>query len=183
MDTPTVTDLDYSSYPDTDTDQLSELDSDIEHQPPPPSSQALSAISEDTPSSPTPASPFSDDESWSVMEGSDFEDDESGNDASLAASVESLSLGPVTALGLYSTLSADNEITPCAEPSLQTRMRSRVWDQRNSKHGRSASSPSRSPARRAFRQGSRPLHFDPLRKRGFIVPPHHHQSFYDYLFL
>lgn len=185
LDTPPVTDLDYSSHPDTDTDQLSELDSDMEHQPAPPSSQTLSAISEDAsmPSSPTPASPFSDDENWSVTEGSDIEGDESGNDAGLAASMEYLSLGPATAQGPYSTLSSDNDRTPCADPSLQAPMRSRVWDQRNSKQGRSASSPSRSPARRVFRRGLRPLCFDPPHKRGFVLPPHHHQSFYDYLFL
>lgn len=179
LDTPPVTDLDYSSHPDTDTDQLSEVDSDIEHPAPPSSIHALAAISEDA--APTPPSPLSDDESWSVIGVSDFEDDESGNDAGLAASVESLSLSAAPAPGF--TQSSDNDRTPRADLSVPSPLRSRVWEQRNGRQGRSASSPSRSPARRPFRRGLRPLRFDAPRKRGFILPAHHVQSFYDYLFL
>lgn len=169
MDTPPVTDLDYSSQIDSsqidsesdfisDRDTRSETgDSDIEvavH-------KGLPVISEDS----VPESSINDypgapellsEDSWSLIGETDAEGDESGSEVGLASSMGSLSLRP--------------EVFP-TEPHLrQTSTSRRVWEHRR---GRSTSSPSRSPARR-------------LQRRGKIRLDRTHNptsgSFYDYLF-
>ncbi|KAF5380432.1 hypothetical protein D9615_004663 [Tricholomella constricta] len=172
LDTPPVTDIDYSSQPDTESDRGGlETDSDIDE----PSAKPpihLPAISEDfSPvSSPIiPPAPHVDDETWSIIQGSDVDGDASCSDADLVVGVESLSLSPAN---------TDPEATPKANLYLrqQASMRRRAWPQ-----NRANSSPSRSPARRPFRRG--PLRYDPPRFNASTIPLHQQQSFYDYLFL
>ncbi|KAF9464955.1 hypothetical protein BDZ94DRAFT_1254937 [Collybia nuda] len=174
LDTPPVTDVDYSSHPDSDVDHLSELDSDTEQRPPISSSSVLSIVPENVPNH--------DSEDWyehrreelrpeSVVEDSDIDGDESEGDLSLITSVESLSLA--------SEIESDK--TPRADPLSKTvHMHNRFWE-RNNQQRRSGSSSSRSPAG-AFRPGLRPLRYDPPHKRGPAFQLHCRQSFYDFIF-
>ncbi|GLB37698.1 hypothetical protein LshimejAT787_0407490 [Lyophyllum shimeji] len=171
LDTPPVTDIDYSSQLDTESDRGGlETDSDVEL----PSSEQprhLPAISENASplSSPIIQSPPTlDEEAWSIIGDTDGEGDESGSDADLASAVDSLSL---------TGAEQDLDATPKANHSLrqQASLRRRRWPQ-----GRAPSSPSRSPARRSFRRG--PLRFSQPRLNAPTLPLHRHQSFYDYLF-
>ncbi|KAG5639103.1 hypothetical protein H0H81_006692 [Sphagnurus paluster] len=167
LDTPPVTDFDWSSQLDTESDRGGlETDSDVE-QLSAPHSTHMAAISEDfSPvSSPViPPAAHLDDEEWSIVGDTDIEGNESGSDADLVAGLGSFSLGSAV------------DATPKADMYLrqQASMRRRAWPQ-----GRAPSSPSRSPVRRPFRQG--PLRYEP-RLSAPVLPLHHQQSFYDYLF-
>ena len=166
LDTPPGTDLDYPSHehesdiiseppssPDIDSDILAEHDSDMDG--------ALSAIEE----SPAPRTQELDpDKSWSVVGDTDAEGDESESEHGLVASVGSLSIQDVNASPRV-----------VATPAIRhhSSLRPRVWEYR---HGRSTSSPSRSPSRRITQR----------RNRRRIEPPviqrTHPKSFYDYLY-
>lgn len=121
---------------------------------------ALSAIEE----SPAPRTQDLDpDESWSVVGDTDAEGDESGSEHGLVASVDSLTMQDVDA-------------TPLAVATAAVRhhssLRPRVWEHRQ---GRSASSPSRSPARRITQRRNRTRIEQPIQDT-------HPNSFYDYLY-
>ncbi|KAF8070710.1 hypothetical protein FPV67DRAFT_1412852 [Lyophyllum atratum] len=173
LDTPPVTDIDYSSQPDTESDHGGlETDSDVD-QPSLQRSTQLPAITEDYSPLSSPVispPPHLDSEAWSIIGDTDVEGDESASDAELAAEVNSLSL---------SAADTDLDVTPKANIYLrqQASLRRRGWSQ-----GRATSSPSRSPARRPFRRG--PLRYDPPRlTKPTALALHQQQSFYDYLFL
>ena len=166
LDTPPTTDLDYPSHEhesdivseppsssDIDSDILAEHDSSMDG--------ALSAIEE----SPAPRTQDLDpDKSWSVVGDTDAEGDESGSEQGLVASVGSLSMQDVNASPRAVATSAIRH---------HSSLRPRVW---NYRHGRSTSSPSRSPSRRTTQR----------RNRARIEPPviqhTHPKSFYDYLY-
>jgi len=162
FDSPPITDLDYSSQIDTESDVISdrEAESDPEAQPP-----RLSAISESSAPFSSPLGHIHDDV-WFICGDSDAEGDESGSEVELAGRVESLSVQEHTTPIPQTFLDS----TPRAEPRIV--MRNRMWESRQI---RSASSPSRSPARRL-----------PRRVRLRVDPPTSHKatppSFYDYVF-
>ncbi|THH00744.1 hypothetical protein EW026_g1840 [Hermanssonia centrifuga] len=171
LDTPPITDLesamdadsefflsDRDSHSDIHTSDIDTgMESELDGAPPP---GGLSDIAESAPGSPGvgPASVF--DETWSLISGSDAEGgDERERD--LARSVRSLDLED-----------HNHELTPRADTRRrQVPLRSHVWE----RNRRSASSPSRSPARR-----------NPPRGFPRIDPPALDQtsprSFYAYLF-
>ncbi|KAG6840753.1 hypothetical protein C0991_004603 [Blastosporella zonata] len=169
LDTPPVTDIDYSSHPDTESDRDGlETDSDIE-QPSAEQSGAshLPAISEDDVISSSESHPARlDEEAWSLVDDTDIEGDELASDAELVVGLEAVSIG----LG-----HEDLDATPRANVYLRQKATRRrlVWPQ-----DRSSSSPSRSPVRRPFHRG--PLRYDQHHLAN--LPPHQHCSFYDYLF-
>ncbi|KAG5647066.1 hypothetical protein DXG03_001436 [Asterophora parasitica] len=173
LDTPPVTDIDYSSHPDSESERGGlETDSDLEEPSSAQPSAHLPAISEDfssANSSPIilPVSHV-DADAWSLIEDSDVEGDASCSDAELMAEVDALSLGPAD---------TDLDATPKANLYLrqQASIRRRAWPQ-----VRAASSPSRSPARRPFRRG--PLRYDSPSLSSSTLPLAQQQSFYDYLF-
>lgn len=168
FDTPPTTDIDYSSYPDSELDSGGhESDSDLE---PPFASgpNPLTGISEEPspmsyPSTPAPG-PDSDLEA-SLPEDSDSETHEFGSDAGIADTMQSLSLNHREAD------TVDNK-TFRVDPHhrQQGSLRRRIWAQGR----RAQSSPSRSPPRHPFRR--KPLRYEPPRIS------HHYKSFYDYLF-
>ncbi|TFK44259.1 hypothetical protein BDQ12DRAFT_640731 [Crucibulum laeve] len=195
LNTPPVTDIDYSSHPesDIDSDFISDrelergIDSDAEGPP-------LSAIAESL-----PASPFSDsvplgeenEDAWSMVEGdsdADIEADESGSELGIEPAVAGLSLTEKQPLPLSGsplkgvedqdgdrTLGPDDVILSLSTATPLTSTNHRVRGV-----ARSASSPSRSPARtRASRRraGKR------LAGRGVVVGIGGRGSFYEYLFL
>ncbi|OCH93721.1 hypothetical protein OBBRIDRAFT_724120 [Obba rivulosa] len=165
LDTPPTTDLE-SAF-DSESDLLSERDfhsdtgdSDIDADVRPRTdAHTLSIIAESNPSPPL-AKPALDSasDSWSVVDAdADIEAGDSEGEG-LSASVDSLSIMDVNA-------------TPRADPRRrQAALRSHIWDHRR----RSASSPSRSPARRHLQRPS-PRIEPPL-------PDSLSRSFYDYLF-
>ncbi|KAG6920227.1 hypothetical protein DXG01_004996 [Tephrocybe rancida] len=167
LDTPPVTDLDYSSHPDTESDRDGlETDSDVEQLPTGQASH-LPAISED--GSPVSSSEITqqplraDEDAWSLIGDTDVEGDESASEAELVAGIDAVSLEP------------GPDTTPKSNIYLRQKAahRRRIWPQ-----DRANSSPSRSPVRRPFRRG-------PLRHnlpRSSSLPIHQHCSFYDYLF-
>ncbi|KAI0071472.1 hypothetical protein K474DRAFT_1776142 [Panus rudis PR-1116 ss-1] len=176
LDTPPATDdselsaFEYASESDFVSDRASDagVDSDIEGAPPPVRKGPLSDIAESLPGSPalrpeiTSAAKDSDD--WSVVGDSDAdaELDELVEGADLASSVGSLSLDESGQIPLVDTAGV--------RPSP---LRARLWDRQR----RSASSPSRSPARRP---PPRPYaRSDPLVS---AVHPSTRKSFYEYLF-
>ncbi|KAH7904751.1 hypothetical protein BJ138DRAFT_868061 [Hygrophoropsis aurantiaca] len=153
LDTPPVTETDYSSQIETESDFVSEGDlgeSDREHAP-----EALDAISE--------ASRAGSPAEWSIIGGSDIERDGDISAAErddFSASLESLSL------------SNNADQTPRAIPYIRSSpLRSRAWIGRQ---GRSASSPSRSPVQRLPRRAHPRVEPKSLRN-----PP---KSFYEFLF-
>jgi len=169
LDTPPVSDIDYSSQLDTESD-LSELDSHSEAGDTvadPLAVLMLETIKEDSaPSSPhvsaAVVSETTYNEGWSLVGDSDADGEESGSDAELVESVVSLSLQP----------SEDPDRTFRSEHHIDyTLPRSRAWEHRTD---RSASSPSRSPARRPVRRMKPP----PRRRINSSTP----KSFYDYLY-
>jgi hypothetical protein len=155
LDTPPVTD--YSSHAETDSDFLSDLsDTDVAEASEPAAGGALSTVPEggSAPGSPAPVEPLSDDE-WSVLGESDI-------GSGLLESIEALSFVDAESM-LHDEL-----------PRLRdSPARPRVW---GSRQDRSASSPSRSPARRVSRHGGQ-LRIEPPAPRGTK-----YKSFYDYLF-
>ena len=163
LDTPPMTDADYSSQLDTESDHGSlDVDSDIEPYPTH-ANRSLSTISEDIIST----LPVLANDPLSVSGDADVE---SEPDASLIAGLNRLSLS-------YNTLS---DFTP--NPASQTRhVDAHLFLRRQARHHRqerSTSSPSRSPVRHSWFKDRQPL---PQRSKDF--PLHdHHQSFYDYLF-
>ena len=163
LDTPPVTDLDYTSQ-EHESDFISESPSDA-------NSDAgfdgaatgdveavgLTAIEESPALEPVELERTGYDDAWSVTGDTDAEGDES--DAGLAQSVGSLSLqDPLQ----------DPDTTPRVVVRHHAGLRPRAWDPR-----RSASSPSRSPSRRPLRR----MHprIDPPQS---TIP----KSFYDYLY-
>jgi len=164
LDTPPATDLESSVHSDFDAGSASDafsdrrsdsgLDSDVEFVARP-APRALSAIAESAPGSPAhapaPLAPLSEDE-WSVI-GDDADAEDSEAEGGLAARVGSLAL-------------RDVEASPRMRP---TSFRSHVWERQR----RSASSPSRSPARRPARM----YRVEPPRS---ALPSR--RSFYEYLF-
>ncbi|KAJ7593871.1 hypothetical protein C8J56DRAFT_776916 [Mycena floridula] len=146
LDTPTTTDMESTSQFESDTDfsvserdLLSEIESESEAEAPVPVSAPRPALSTEG--------------SWSLVEDPEAEGDESGNDADLAASVDSLSIQP-----------ADSYIR-------HNSIRARAWNSERQPL-RSASSPSRSPARPRIR-----------RPRSVVVAQTKRGTFYEYLFL
>lgn len=167
LDSPPVTDLDYySSQIDTESDFISDREtrSDAgESDPEPHPRGPLSVISEAlAPSSRRSYSPLGD-EPWSISGGSDAEGDKSGSEMELAGETDIHSVRE----NIVQESSLDSR--PHAEPRIV--MRNRIW---HPCQGRSASSPSRSPARI-----SRRIHVrvDPPRPSKTLPP-----SFYNYVF-
>lgn len=161
LDTPPVTDLDYTSH-EYESDLISEppSDADVESDAGAATAAAgLMAIQESPALEPVALQPIEPeyDDAWSVTGDTDAEGDESGNEHDLAQSVDSLS-------------PRDPNSTPRAVATTRhhSSLRPRAWDQR-----RAASSPSRSPSRRPLR-----------RVHPRIDPPKmaHPKSFYDYLY-
>jgi hypothetical protein len=162
LDSPPVTDLDYTSH-EYESDLISEppSDGDVESDADSATAEAigLTAIQESPAVEPVALQPIVPeyDDAWSVVGDTDAEGDESGNEHDLAQSVDSLSL-------------RDPNSTPRAVATTRhhSNLRPRAWD-----HRRSASSPSRSPSRRPLRR----VHprIDPPK-------PAHPKSFYDYLY-
>lgn len=163
LDTPPATDLESSIHSDFDagsasdafSDRCSESGADSDAEPVArTSARALSAIAESAPGTPArtaaPLAPLSDD-GWSVVDDADAE--ESEPEGRLATHVGSLNLG-------------DAEASPRMR---QASLRSPLWERQR----RSASSPSRSPARRPARM----YRVEPPRPI-----PASRRSFYDYLF-
>ena len=164
LDTPPATDLESSVHSDFDagsnsdafSDRRSDSGADSDAEPVPlPTARALSAIAESAPGTPARAAavlaPLSDDE-WSVV-GDEADAEESDTEGRLATRVGSLHLG-------------DTEASPRMR---QASFRSPLWERQR----RSASSPSRSPARRPARM----YRVEPPRPA-----PVSRRSFYDYLF-
>lgn len=183
LDTPPVTDLDYTSH-EHESDFASEppsgsdvdVDSDTEaHNISSVTATAgLTAIAESPATSVQALEPDQEpepeyDEEWSVVGDTDVEGDESGSDHGLVASVDSLSIQEGADIDLDSTPRA----IATAAVRHNASLRSRVWDHRQ---GRSASSPSRSPARRIASRRGRPR-VEPPRSKGA-----HPKSFYNYLY-
>jgi len=158
LDSPPVTDLDYSSQIDTESDFVSdrEIPSDASES----DAEApgvLSAISEmSSPGSYSPSQSMHS-EAWTVVGDTDAEGDESG--------------GEVDVTGQMASLSTQEDANQRSHTRPRIVMRTRMWD---SGQGRSASSPSRSPARKLPR---RVVRVDPPRSHR-AAPP----SFYDYLY-
>jgi len=164
LDTPPVTDLDYTSH-EHESDLASEPSSDVDAGEIDLSEAAgagevgLAAIAESPALEPVVLDPIEQeyDDAWSVIGDTDAEGDESSSERGLAQSVDSLSL-------------RDPDSTPRAFATVRrhSALRPRAWD-----HRRSASSPSRSPSRRPLR-----------RVHPRIEPPKtvHPKSFYDYLY-
>jgi hypothetical protein len=167
LDTPPVTDLSaHEVHTDTESDFVTDADarSLVE-------ADALSAIASGDEAASIggdsrPRSPMPEDlETWSVIDEADAEADESGGENGLVESIASL------------TLSEDIDATPRPLAALRQRaFRAGAWDGRN---GRSASSPSRSPARRA---AARRAHAGSLARAQLPVKARGPVSFYDYLF-
>ncbi|KZT66388.1 hypothetical protein DAEQUDRAFT_457908 [Daedalea quercina L-15889] len=163
LETPPATDLESSVHSDFDSsasdafsDRRSESGAESDVEPVArPAARALSAIAESAPGSPAPAAaplvPLSDDE-WSVV-GDEADAEDSEPESALATRVGSLALG-------------DAEATPRTR---QASFRTHVWERQR----RSASSPSRSPARRPARM----YRVEPPRPA-----PASRRSFYEYLF-
>ncbi|KAL1744763.1 hypothetical protein HDZ31DRAFT_37797 [Schizophyllum fasciatum] len=153
LETPPVTDIDYSSQlSESDLASSDAGDSDIEERRGTRAAAALPAISEDRPASPA-------DSSWSLIEDAVSADgDLSASDAELAASVESLSL--------------DEEQLPRRRP-----LRPAPWGTRQS---RADSSPS--PARRQRRRRMRPADNRRTPARRGVTAASRGESFYDYIF-
>jgi hypothetical protein len=165
LDTPPMTDVDYSSQLDTESDHGSlDMDSDIERHPSN-TDEPLSTISEGDISSPSVLA----NESWSVV---DLTDGESEFDAGL----DGLSLLPDTI----------SESTCIPAPRLGTHFTSeghpsshhRVCGHYRTQE-RSASSPSPSPAHNSWFRDLQPLSHQ---MKDFSLLHDHHQTFYDYLF-
>ncbi|KAG6813293.1 hypothetical protein H0H92_012448 [Tricholoma furcatifolium] len=166
LDTPPVTDIDYSSHPDTESDHGElETDSDVEQISGPPTSH-LPTISEGQSPVHSPViSPHRmDEDTWSLVGDTDreYEDDDSPSDAELAAGISTVSLEP------------DLDATPKAKDYLREKASHR---HRVVARARASSSPSRSPVRRPFH--SMPRRHEP---RISTLPLHQQLSFYDYLF-
>lgn len=155
LPTPPATDVDhaYSSQPETDSDDLESCLSDIGESGPTSPRPPLLSISE----SPAALPPLSDDEDgWSFINDADVED--GGSEGAPVPRDASLTLE-----------SASLEVIPSVEPRRQISLRNRAWDAT-----RSASSVSRSPARRLPRRARR----DPP-----CISSTRPKSFHDYLFL
>lgn len=166
IDTPPVTDDDYSYQLDAESDRGSlDIDSDID-QHPNNTSRPLPSISEGRIST----SPVLADEPWSPVEDADLELE---TDASLAAGLDRLSLLPDNVSESTHIPSPQMGSHFDGRPFLHRRIRSH-----HRRQERSASSPSRSPARKSYYRDLRPLLH---RSKDFSLPPHH-QTFYDYLF-
>ena len=185
LDTPPVTDLSELSANDFDTESelVSDRDaSDIEGPQPQSQPSGLTAIVEvgsdaSAPASPRtgpvyvaaaipPASGF-DSDAWSVLGESDIEGDLSAPEGDLVSSVASLSL---------SDAEINTERTPMAAVRRRQgpdALRSRLLERQR----RSASSPSRSPARRTPHRPRPRAEPAPARAQGGV-----RKSFYDYLF-
>ena len=183
-----MTDLSELSATDLDTSESDRELSDAEALSPispsfvPPGATALSAIAEAASDASTPASPVLyasrepqismaalDSDGWSVIGESDAEGDMSAPEGDLAASVASLSLSDADA-----DARVDIDRTPLADRRRQGPdvLRSRLLERQR----RSASSPSRSPARRTPpRARQRVEHAVRTQAVG-------RRSFYDYLF-
>ncbi|TFY61198.1 hypothetical protein EVJ58_g4660 [Rhodofomes roseus] len=164
LDTPPATDLESSVHSDFDAGSASDafsdrrsdsgLDSDVELVSRP-ADRALSAIAESAPGTPAraPGAPrASERDEWSVI-GDDADAEDSEAEGELAARVGELAL-------------RDAEASPRMR---QASFRTHVWERQR----RSASSPSRSPARRPARM----YRVEPPRP---AAPSR--RSFYDYLF-
>ncbi|KAL1710544.1 hypothetical protein EV121DRAFT_251317 [Schizophyllum commune] len=154
LETPPVTDIDYSSQlSESDLVSSDAGDTDIEERCAGHAPAALPAISEDRPASPA-------DSSWSIVDDAASADgDESASDAGLAASVESLSLA--------------DERTPRRRP-----LHPAAWGSRQS---RADSSPS--PARRQRRRRMRPAdNRRTVPARRGVTAASRGESFYDYIF-
>ncbi|KAG6899841.1 hypothetical protein C0993_006359 [Termitomyces sp. T159_Od127] len=162
LDTPPVTDLDYSSYADTESDRGGpETDSDAEQLP---ANQAshLPVITEDPslPSSPKKSPPRLDEDQWAVTDAADLEDADSGSNAEVVAPIEAIVREPGPT-GLRSTSEADSHLR---QKAIQRRRQ--VLHQK-----RANSSPSRSPVRCMYPKPRMPK-----------PPLHQQRPFYEYLF-
>lgn len=163
LDTPPVTDLDYSSYADTESDRGGlETDSDTE-QPPANRASHLPVITEDPslPSSPRRLPPRLDQDQWSVLNDTDLGGTESESNADLDTRIE--------AIFLDSRQTGHNTTSEADLRRKAIRRRRRVL------HERVNSSPSRSPVRCTVRYLS--LHPKPP-----MLPLHQQRSLYEYLF-
>ncbi|KAF9528464.1 hypothetical protein CPB83DRAFT_311205 [Crepidotus variabilis] len=193
LDTPPITDLDYSSTPDTDIDSdfisERELESDVEldHN----TTGRLSSIVE-SPGVNAASLPLTNDDSWSIIDegeepgAEDFDsasEAESGMDASvdilqpqmqalaIAAPAPAPAVQPIVNQTTNAEEDPDKTLTAIRPHALQINSpRRRDWAS-----GRSASSPSRSPgrARRRRRAGQ---------KKRVAFPNASTTSFYNYLF-
>ena len=171
LDTPPMTDADYSSQLDAESDRGSlDLDSDIEQHPS--NTGLLSAISERN----IPTSSVLDDEKWSTIDHEET-DVESVSDAGLTASLDGLSL--------HADEVAEYTHRHIAASQYGSKLsRKRVLRRRLHSHhrrqNRSASSPSRSPTHTSCYKG-----LQSFSRRSKDLPSSHHddQTFYDYLFL
>ncbi|KAG5723617.1 hypothetical protein E4T56_gene18174 [Termitomyces sp. T112] len=164
--TPPVTDLDYTSYADTESDRGGfETDSETEQLP----SGETSHLPVITEGPPSPRLPRRLDEGqWSVVGETDLEGDESGSDAEL-----------ITNIGPLDPRPTDSNNTASKSDDLylrQSYLRQRALRRRSSQDS-TDSSPSRSPVKRPFRRV--PLGEQPRLPRPLF---HQQHSFYDYLF-
>ncbi|KAJ7132805.1 hypothetical protein C8R43DRAFT_1133368 [Mycena crocata] len=158
LDTPPATDIDLSSQIDTDSEFASErseagdsvADSAVER---------MSTIDEDPPS-PPPGHDAPIDDDWSVVGDVDTDGGESGNESNMGQSI-TFSGNPDETM--TAAMAAEHRLA-------QLSLRSRTWDH---PHGRSTSSPSRSPVRLPRRT----IPAAPLAQK--LDPP---KSFYEYLF-
>jgi hypothetical protein len=162
LNTPPMTDVDYSSQLDTESDHGSlGIDSDMEH--PMNTDGPLSTISEsDVSTSPALAMEVS-----SAIEDADAE---FKSDGGLAAGLDALSLLP-------DTVSESPAPRISSRFERQSSLHRRVRGQHRWQ-GRSTSSPSRSPARKSCFRGLQP---PPRHSKEFFSLPYH-QTLYDYLF-
>ncbi|KAG6902763.1 hypothetical protein C0995_011911 [Termitomyces sp. Mi166 len=161
LDTPPVTDLDYSSYADTESDRGLETDSDTEQLP---AGQAsyLPVITEDySLSSPRKAPPRLDEDQWSVVGDTDLEGDESDGDAEL---VTGITLDP-----------RPQDLNTAPKADFYLRQKATL---QRSVLAQDRSSSSRSPVRRPFRRV--PLRLE--RPRLPRTSLHQQHSLYEYLF-
>lgn len=165
LDTPPVTDLDYTSH-EHESDFISEPSSDVDAADVGSDAAAgevagLTAIEESPALAPVALAQDFDD-TWSVIGGdTDAEGDVSSSERGLAQSAESLSLQDAP----QRTDSTPRAIAPVR---YHLALRPRAWNQR-----RSASSPSRSPSTRPLRRV--PPRIEPLKVT-------HPKSFYDHLY-
>ena len=164
LDTPPMTDVDYSSQLDTESDHESlDIDSDIE--PYPTHADGLSTISEDNGSTLTRNNPLS------VFENADVE---SESDPRLTAGLNGLSL-------LCDTVS---ESTPNSASQIHSHLNAHLLLHHQvgghyHRREKSTSSPSQSPVQSSWFKDLEPL---PHRSKDFSLVHDHHQTFYDYLF-
>jgi len=168
LDTPPVTDLDYTSH-EHESDFASEPSSDVDAGEIDVSDAlgageaGLTVIAESPAFEPVVLDPIEQeyDDAWSVIGDTDAEGDESSSERGLAQSMDSRSPQDPP---------RDTDSTPRAVATVRrpSALRPRPWD-----HRRSASSPSRSPSRRPLR-----------RVHPRIDPPKtvHPKSFYGYLY-